>query len=243
VKPPTKVGMAYLCLLHQAGRKLCAQEFACVPDAQSAAEKWSREHALFCFVSCEVEMTPRKKTKKRGRPKATEEMETVYSLSAEIEYNDEVVNRLRTELGRFVLATNDLELSADDLLMQYKEQGTVERGFRFLKDPSFRIAEIYLKKTSRIQALAMVMVLCLFVYSITEFQLRKKLEETGETITGQTKKQTQKPTLKWTFFLFRRVRELRFQEGEEVKVMLTNMTPELWKILKLMGKTYEEYYL
>jgi transposase len=170
-------------------------------------------------------------------------METVYSLSAEIKYNEEAVRRLHTELGRFVLATNDLELSADDLLMQYKEQGTVERGFRFLKDPSFRIAEIYLKKTSRIQALAMVMVLCLFVYSITEFQLRKKLEEAGETITGQTKKQTQKLTLKWTFFLFRRVRELRFQEGEEMKVVVTNMTPELWKILKLMGRGYEKYYL
>jgi len=33
----------------------------------------------------------------------------------------------------------------------------VERGFRFLKDRSFRVAEIYLKRPSRIQALAMVM--------------------------------------------------------------------------------------
>ena len=80
-------------------------------------------------------------------------------------------------------------------------------GFRFLKDTSFRVAEIFLKKTSRIQALAMVMVLCLFIYALTEFRLRQELVGTGETVTNQTKKQTQRPTMKWVFFRFRRVRE------------------------------------
>ena len=224
-------------------RKLCKQEFACIPDATTAAEKWILEHPLFRFASCEVETQTRKKSQKRGRPKASEEMEVVYSISAEIEYEEEIVNRLRRELGRFVLATNDLELSANDLLKHYKGQGAVERGFRFLKDPTFRIDDIYLKKTSRIQALAMIMVLCLFVYSTTEFQLRKKLDETRETVTGPTKKQIQKPTLKWTFYLFRRVKELRFKEKEKEEVVVTNMTPELWKILKLMGHAYEKYYV
>jgi transposase len=170
-------------------------------------------------------------------------MEVTYSISAEIAYDEEALNRLRTELGRFVLATNDLDLSADDLLKHYKGQGAVERGFRFLKDPTFRIDDVYLKKTSRIQALAMIMVLCLFVYSTTELQLRKKLEETKETVTGPTKKQIKKPTLKWAFYLFRRVKELRFKDGEKEEVVVTNMTPELWKILKLMGDAYENYYL
>ena len=107
--------------------------------------------------------------------------------------------------------------------------------------PSFT-AEIFLKKPSRIQALAMIMVLCLFVYAMTEFQLRWKLQETGETVTGQTKKQTQKPTLKWMFFRFRKVRELRFQAGETVTVLVTNMTPEFWRVLRLLGTEYEKYY-
>ena len=97
-------------------------------------------------------------------------------------------------LGRFVLATNDLELSPDTLLEYYKGQGTVERGFRFLKDKSFRVSEVYLKKKSRIQALAMIMVLCLFIYSMVEFRMRRNLERTGETVISQTKKQTQRPT-------------------------------------------------
>ena len=76
-----------------------------------------------------------------------------------------------------MLATNDLALSPDTMLEYYKGQETVERGFRFLKDKSFRVSEVYLKKKSRIQALAMIMVLCLFIYSMVEFRLRRTLND------------------------------------------------------------------
>ena len=89
----------------------------------------------------------------------------------------------------------------------------------------------------------MIMVLCLFVYAMTELRLRRNLQETGETVAGQTKKQIQRPTLKWVFFRFRGVRELRFRAEEAVTVIVTNMTQELWKILRLLGEEYENYYL
>jgi len=72
-------------------------------------------------------------------------------------------------LGRFVLATNDVDLEADTILKYYKGQQSVERGFRFLKDKSLRVAEVFLKKESRIEALSMIMVLCLFVYAAAEW--------------------------------------------------------------------------
>jgi len=54
----------------------------------------------------------------------------------------------------------------------------------------------------------MIMILCLFIYAMTEFRLRRKLQETAETATGQMEKQT----LKWMFFHFRGVRELWFRQ-------------------------------
>ena len=161
-----------------------------------APEKWLERHPRYQFRNLDIATITRKQEKKRGRPKSGEPVQVSYKITAEIEYNPEVLAEERRILGRFVLATNDLELSADELLANYKGQGAVERGFRFLKDKSFRVAEVFLKKTSRIQALAMVMVLCLFIYALTEFQLRRELERTGETVTSQTKKQTQRPTLK-----------------------------------------------
>jgi hypothetical protein len=45
------------------------------------------------------------------------------------------------------------------------------------------------------------------------------------------------------FFRFRGVRELRFREEEAVTVMVTNMTPEFWKVLRLLGGEYVNYYV
>jgi len=223
-------------------RKACAGEFACEPDANNAAEKWLKEHPKFQFSEFEILMIQRKIEKKRGRPKAGEPLVQKYTISTDIEYNETVIEQERQKLGRFVLATNDTEMSADELLMNYKAQGNVERGFRFLKDKSFRVAEVYLKKPSRIQALAMIMVLCLFIYSMTEFRLRRELERSGETVTSQTKRQTQKPTMKWIFFRFRRVREFSFVEGKQRIKRITNLNEELMKILRLLGGEYEKYY-
>jgi len=59
------------------------------------------------------------------------------------------------------------------MLEYYKEQSTVERGFRFIKDGRFHVSEVYLENENRIAALAMIMMLCLMVYSITEWQFSR----------------------------------------------------------------------
>ena len=178
----------------------------------------------------------------RGRPKSDEPLEISYKLSVGVEFNDDVITNERRKLGRFVLATNDLELSPDTLLMYYKGQSAVERGFRFLKDKSFRVSEIFLKKNSRIQALAMIMVLCLFIYSMTEFRLRRELVNSDKTVISQTKKPTQRPSLKWIFFLFRRVREYSIIRNGNKTVKIANLSEDLKNILALLGKPYENYY-
>ena len=88
----------------------------------------------------------------------------------------------------------------------------------------------------------MIMVLCLFIYSMTEFRLRRELVRSGVTVTSQTKKQTNRPTLKWVFFRFRRVREFSVILGDRRMTKIANMTDELRKILHLLGPQYEKYY-
>ena len=83
---------------------------------------------------------------------------------------------------KFILATNDMSLNGEQALTLYKGQSRVERGFRFLKDSTFRVSQILLKKTQRIQALLMVMVLTLFVYNYLERELRDRIKEKNETV-------------------------------------------------------------
>lgn len=211
-------------------------------NARAAAEKWIQPHSRYRFRDFKIIPVTRKTEKYRGRPKVGDPVVISFSISATIEYNDEAIDQERLRLGKFVLATNDPELSDNTILTYYKGQGSVEGLFRFLKDKSFRVAEIFLKKNSRIQALAMIMVLYLFIYSMTEFRLRRELTRSGETVTSQAKKQINRPTLKWVFFRFRRVREFSVVIGDRRMTKIANITDELRKILKLLGPVYENYY-
>ena len=223
--------------------KLKRLEYACEDDANRAAEKWLDEHQEYLFKQLSIESKSRRIGGKRGRPKKGEKLETFYLIKAKIKVDKQAIAQERKKLGRFVLATNDLDLTVDEILSYYKSQGNVERGFMFLKNKSFHVSEVYLKKESRIEALSMIMVLCLFLYSIAQWKLRSGLKETGKFVRNQVKKPTQSPTMRWVFFLFRRITELAIPLDGTVEKSVANMTDELWDILSLMGKECEKYYV
>nr|QNO43503.1 hypothetical protein JNIGDINM_00001 [Methanosarcinales archaeon ANME-2c ERB4] len=223
--------------------KLKKVEYACYEDAKRAANAWLSKHQRYQFEELSIEAKSHRLNSKRGRPKKGEEVETHYSVKAKIVADEQVIARKREKLGRFILATNDPGLTADEILSYYKSQSTVERGFRFLKDKNFHVSEVYLKKESRIEALAMIMVLCLFIYSIAQRTLRQRLKEAGKFVRNQVNKPVQNPTMRWVFFLFRGITEATIRLGGTSERGLANMTAELWDILSLMGKECEKYYV
>ena len=142
-----------------------------------------------------------KKIQKNGKKRKA----TVYQFEGKIEADEKIIEEEKTQAGRFVLGTNILnkeELSADDILNKYKEQQCSERGFRFLKDPLFFADSIFVKNVHRVETMAMMMGLCLLVYSIGQRLLRQNLESENEQVKNQVGKPTKKPTLKWIFQIF-----------------------------------------
>ena len=90
--------------------------------------------------------------------------------------------------GRFILATNELEesqLSSEDILIKYKDQQAAERGFGFLKDPLFFADSVFLKSPQRVETMAMLMGLCLLVYSLGQTELRRQLRESNAGLKNQ----------------------------------------------------------
>jgi len=223
-------------------KKLRAKEFACEPDALMAARLWFDEYPYLSADQIQVSSKIKKKNGKKGRPAKNEDVDTVYSVDSQLEIVPAVIEQEKARLGRFVLATNDLELDADSILKYYKGQQSVERGFRFLKDKSFRVAEVFLKKESRIEALSMIMVLCLFVYAIAEWYLRSRLKETGTTVKNQLKKPIQNPTMKWIFTLFMRPAEVTVTINSHIQRFIVNLDDEMTQILDLLGPAFQKYY-
>ena len=91
-----------------------------------------------------------------------------FSASPNIELDERAVAREIKQSGRFILATNVLdsdELDPDKMLSTYKQQQSAERGFSFLKDPLFFTDSVFLKSSERRESLALIMGLCLLVYT------------------------------------------------------------------------------
>ncbi|MDY9925576.1 IS1634 family transposase [Methanosarcina sp.] len=217
-------------------------EFACEEDARAALERWKNGNPYCLLETVEISTVSTRENGKRGRPKKDEKLIVHYVVNAKAVRNEEITLNEKEHQGRFIIASNDLNLDAEKMLDYYKNQSKVEKGFRFIKDKSFRVSEVYLKKPQRIEALSMVMVLTLMVYSVAEWKLRERLKETGETIPDQVKKQTQKPTLKWAFMLMREITEVKMKVDSKVVTQIANMDEVKGKIIRLMGKNCEKYY-
>jgi transposase len=223
-------------------KELKKVKFACEEDARAALERWKKENPYCLLETMEISTISSKKNGKRGRPKKDEDLIAHYVIDATAVRNEEITLNEKEYQGRFLIASNDHNLNAEKMLEHYKNQSQVEKGFRFIKDKSFRVSDVYLKKPQRIEALSMIMVLTLMIYSVAEWKLREKLKQTGETIPDQLKKQTQKPTLKWVFMLMREITEVKIEVDSKVVTKIANLDEVKDRIIRLMGKNCEKYY-
>jgi transposase len=214
--------------------RLLSRRFACEADARRALEEASGKLPYHRLVYLGVQEERRRG--RVGRPRKEEAPLSVsYRLLARLEVDEGKLERARRGLGRFLLATNVLDreaLPAGEVLGRYKDQGrTVERGFRFLKDPLFFTGSAFLKRPERAMALA------LLVYALGEWALRRGLAETGSSLPDQKGKPTQRPTLRWVFQLFIWVRLVEL----EGRPLVLNLAPHHETAVRLLGAG--RYYL
>jgi transposase len=224
-------------------KKLTGEDFFCEEDALKAAEKWIQDFSSVVLDKVDLITIKKRESGKKGRPLKDEKLKTYYRINGAIKDNNAFVLRKRGNIGLFILASNDISISPEEMLKYYKGQDSVEKGFRFLKSDTFSVSKVYLKNKSRIEALTMIMVLCLMIYSIAEWKLRTKLEKEIETVPDQKGKQTKRPTMRWIFFKFQGITELIIQKKRKVKSEILNMEEIHWKILSLMGEKYENIYI
>jgi transposase len=222
--------------------QLRRQRFNCEADAQKALDACAKGLGRYHRLT-EGKLVPIRSYQRPGRPRKDEEPEMVgYRIEADLARNEAAITSVRLRAGRFILATNVLnsdQLGKEALLREYKEQHRVERGFRFLKDPLFFTASVFVKTPERVAAIAMVMGLCLLVYALGERLLRRALEEGGTSIRHQTGKPTQRPTLRWVFQLFQAVHLL----SVDGKKRIANLTEERKRILSFLVPDCRRYYL
>ena len=87
--------------------------------------------------------------------------------------------------------------------------------------------------------MAMVMGLCLLVYSLGQRELRRRLKEAKTGLKNQLGKLTEKPTLRWIFQCFQGI-HLLVQSG---KKQVVNLTEERQNIVSFFPLSVQNYYI
>ena len=182
-----------------------------------------------------------------GRPKKTDAPTHFrYRPEGSVVANVKTIEKLKRSKGRFVLATNELDTTQLDdaaILEVYKAQNiSVERGFRFLKDPLFFADSLYLEKPQRIMALLMVMGLSLLVYALAERWVRTELVKQEQTIPNQVGKPTQRPTLRRIFQMFEGIDVLLIKQNDHIQRTIVNLNVILTQIINILGTEVKNVY-
>jgi transposase len=220
------------------------EAFACEADAKKAAERFRKglRHQRFSYS-----IKGRNRYRGKGRPaKDARPIAVQWYVRGELTDHRQAIGESKKSKGMFVVATNELDsqlLSDAQLLEAYKDQGvSVERGFRFLKDPLFYAESLYLKSPQRIMALLMVMTLSLLIYSLAEMRIRAALKQKDRHIWDQKNKPTHRPTIRWVFMIFEDVLLLYSRKGQRIEKRAMNIRDEHRVVLECLGPEYEKMY-
>lgn len=227
-------------------RKVSQPVFNCQEDAEAACKQFNQR---WKYHQASAEVTPVTKHAHPGRPSVGAEPDVVgYTLTGSVQAFTPGIEDAKLSLGKFILATNEMDsqnLSMAAMLENYTAQGiSVERGFRFLKDPLFFADSLFLKSPARIMALIMVMGLALLIFALGERQLRLALKRSNQTVPDQKRKPTQNPTLRWVFQMFEGLHVLSVViDGRVTARKILNLRPVHLQILSLLGAQVQSCYL
>ena len=190
------------------------KKFYTKEEVEIKVENLRKRHPLF-----EIHLTIAKPSKKKPKDNSKPDYKCIVFFNR----NEDVIKKLENKKGKFAIATSQLDkkLSAETIVELYCGRNkNIEGCFKKIKDSTFRLNEVFLKRVDRIEALMSIMALSLFVNNLGQMMLRKSLKESGNTIPSQKGRPTQNPTLKWAF-----------QSMDKV-IKLTQ---------KLQGKLYQEF--
>lgn len=218
-------------------KHLCADSFSCASDAEKALRTLQKKLKLVKVRDSTI--YSKNHYRKRGKPSADTPVDRVsWHIRACCDIDEQKLESNIRRRATFVLATNidPAKQSDSQVLEAYKSQSAVERGFRFLKEPSFFTAAFFLKKPARIEALMVIMTLSLLVYSIAQRRLREALSQSKKTVPNQINKPISNPTLRWVFQLFQGINLLEIQGHDgEMKFIVDGLNQVRSTIVNLLG--------
>jgi transposase len=102
----------------------------------------------------------------------------------EVSRRDEETEQAKREMGWRVYAENQRTLSLDAVVWGYRGQNRLEGNYARLKGQPLGLTPMFLQQENRIVGLVLLLSLALRLLSLLEWTVRKKLQDSKQTLTG-----------------------------------------------------------
>lgn len=131
------------------------------------------------------------------------------------------------------------------VVLAYRAQDVVERGFGRLKGKALAVSPLFLRKDTRVVGLLHMLVIALRVLTLIEFVVRRQLKATGAELGGlyggNPKRATARPTSARLLEAFEGVNLTWVEVAGQVVELLSPLSPLQERILHLLGFSSEIY--
>jgi len=123
--------------------------------------------------------------------------------------------------------------------LAYREEFLIERGFGRLKGKQLSLTPMYLHSDTRATGLIHLLSICLRILVLLEFQVRRRLAETNERLTGlyagNPKRTTSRPTAEMLLEAFRNITLSKVALNQQKLRHLSPLSNLQKTILNLLG--------
>jgi transposase len=187
-----------------------------------------------------VETTPETKTvQKRAYGLRVDKTVTTTTVTVSTSRNVSAYTDTVRNLGWKVFVCNDLELSLTEAVLAYRDEYIIERGFNRFRGKVLGITPLFLNSTTRIKGLIRLLSIALRVLCLTEFTVRKALQEQDAKLdniyAGNPKRATAKPTTEMMLRAFCGLNLIMININGTDCCYMTQLNAVQLRILALLG--------
>jgi transposase len=205
-------------------------------ETRQAAERVTKQAGLEALLSWRVQVLTREREVRGygGRPPRVEKEEE-YVVQAE--RREGAIRQAKQAMGWQVYAGNDLGLSLAAVVWSYRGQYQIEQDWSRLKGRPLSLVPMYLTEEERMRGLVLLLSLALRVLSLLEWQVRRKLQDSGEKLKGiypgQPGRQTARPSAELLLRALRGISLTVVEVAGRVTHHLTPLSPVQQRLLDL----------
>lgn len=218
-------------------KKYTKRTFACENDANKEVELLTKKDlSKLKFFNYNIDLVATEK-KAVGRPSSKEsnkDKQFKYELNITFEKDESKIAKIIEKECTFVLCSTDLSISAEDILLEYKTQSSIEKKFQQLKSPHF-VNSLYLNSPERIEALTYIILISMMVLSVAEQVVRAGLKKEKAFIIGPGQLKMTRPTLNSILEVFDKVPMKVFtSDGRKQRIIGRPFNDSQSKILRYL---------